>query len=71
MTGADLKRIRQELGLSALAMGRLLGYEGSSATTRATYYNMARSVRPIPSYRAKILELTLAARKDRCKVLGS
>ena len=36
MTGEELKRIRQEFGLSAAEMGKALGYSGPRANVAVT-----------------------------------
>jgi transcriptional regulator with XRE-family HTH domain len=47
MDGQQFKQIRQELGLSASALGRALGYQGSDANVARTIYRL-ESGRQIP-----------------------
>jgi transcriptional regulator with XRE-family HTH domain len=48
MTGQQLKALRQAYGLSASAMGRLLGYNGTSRNIGVHVRRLERNVRPIP-----------------------
>ena len=47
MDGQEFKQIRQKLGLSAAALGRALGYQGSDANVARTIYRL-ESGRQIP-----------------------
>ena len=47
MEGQQFKQIRQNLGLSAAALGRALGYQGSDANIARTIYRL-ESGRQIP-----------------------
>jgi transcriptional regulator with XRE-family HTH domain len=47
MNGHEFKQIRQKLGLSAAALGRALGYQGSDANVARTIYRL-ESGRQIP-----------------------
>lgn len=48
MTGAELKSIREAYGLSASAMGRLLGYRGPKANVAVQVRRLERDARQIP-----------------------
>ena len=43
MTGAELKAIRKELGLSALQLGLAIGYKGNPRTIRNQVRNLERN----------------------------
>lgn len=45
MTPADLKSIRQQLGLSGEAFARMLGYDGTHM--RAVMYALENGIKPI------------------------
>jgi hypothetical protein len=49
MTGAELKSIREAYGLSASAMGHVLGYTGPKANIAVHIRRFERDARPIPS----------------------
>ena len=48
MTGAELKAIREGYGLSASAMGRVLGYSGPKANVAVHIRRLERDARRIP-----------------------
>jgi transcriptional regulator with XRE-family HTH domain len=48
MTGAELKSIREAYGLSASAMGRVLGYAGPKANVAVHIRRLERDARRIP-----------------------
>ena len=57
MTGAELKRIRHRLGLSAIAWGRALGYLGEDATVSVTVRRYESDGRPIPPWIGRLAEM--------------
>jgi len=48
MTGAELRSIREAYGLSASAMGRILGYSGPKANVAVHIRRLERDARRIP-----------------------
>jgi transcriptional regulator with XRE-family HTH domain len=54
MTGEQLKAIRRSYNLSAAAMGRLLGYSGSSRNIGVHVPRLERNVRQIPPSVARL-----------------
>ena len=57
MTGAKLKAIREEFGLSASAMGRALGYSGPKSNVAVHVRRLERGERPIPSDVARLAHM--------------
>lgn len=55
MTGAELRTIRQSLGLSAYALGRALGYQGNRNTVQVAIRLMESDARPIPPWIAHLV----------------
>jgi hypothetical protein len=49
MTGAELRNIREAFGLSASAIGRLLGYSGPKANVAVHVRRLERDARRIPA----------------------
>lgn len=54
MTGAELKAIRKQLGLSTTELGRAFGYEGSDVTASGTIRKYESDARPIPPWLARL-----------------
>lgn len=54
MTGAELKIIRKQLGLSTTELGRAFGYEGSDVTASGTIRKYESENRPIPPWLARL-----------------
>ena len=48
MQGKELKAIRRELGLSAVELGRALGYAGTDNSASVTIRRYEANMRPIP-----------------------
>ena len=48
MQGKELKAIRHELGLSAVELGRALGYAGTDNSASVTIRRYEANLRPIP-----------------------
>jgi hypothetical protein len=57
VTGAELKAIRHRLGLSTIALGRALGYEGSDDTASVTIRRYESDARPIPPWIGRLAEM--------------
>ena len=57
MTGADLKRIRRELGLTVIQLGRALGYQGNDNTVSVQIRNYERGARPIPPWIGRLIQM--------------
>jgi transcriptional regulator with XRE-family HTH domain len=57
MTPAEFKSIRKSLGLSTVAMGRALGYEGEDNTVSVTVRRYESGGRPIPPWIARLAEM--------------
>ena len=54
MTGAELKAIRQSLGLSVISFGRALGYSGNDNTVNVQIRQFEGGTRPIPFWVARL-----------------
>lgn len=54
MTGAELKAIRNRLGLSTTALGRAFGYEGTDVTASGTIRKYESGQRPIPPWLGRL-----------------
>jgi transcriptional regulator with XRE-family HTH domain len=54
MTGAELRNIREAFGLSASAIGRLLGYSGPKANVAVHVRRLERDARRIPASAEKL-----------------
>lgn len=50
MTGAELRAIRQQLGLSLVQMGRALGYAGNRNTLQVSVARYEDDTREIPPW---------------------
>jgi transcriptional regulator with XRE-family HTH domain len=50
MTGAELKAIRQQLGLTLSGFGRALGYKGNKNTLSVQIRRFESGARPIPHW---------------------
>jgi len=48
MTGADLRRIRLEHGLTQEAFGRALGLSGTGQSVQTSLYRYEAGLRPVP-----------------------
>jgi transcriptional regulator with XRE-family HTH domain len=57
MTGAEMKAIRQRLGLSTVQLGRAFGYAGNDNTTSVMIRKYESDGRPIPAYLERLLIL--------------
>ncbi len=55
MTGSEMKSIRAELGLSAVQLGRAVGYTGGDATIAVMISKYEKGSRPIPSHMQRLL----------------
>ena len=55
MTGAEMRAIRDELGLSAVQLGRAFGYEGNDSTIGPLISRFENGSRPIPTYLQRLL----------------
>jgi len=55
MTPAEFKAIRKQLGLSTVAMGRAIGYEGKDNTVSVTIRKYESGGRPIPPWIARLM----------------
>jgi hypothetical protein len=55
VTGAEMRAIRDELGLSAVQLGRAFGYAGGDATVATMISKYEREMRPIPVYLQRLL----------------
>lgn len=54
-TGDDMKRIRHELQLSTLELGRVIGYEGADNTVSVTIRRYESGQRPIPPWLGRLI----------------
>lgn len=57
MTGPELRAIRKQLGLSLVAMGQALGYQGSAKTLNAQVHKYETGERPIPPWIARLASM--------------
>lgn len=57
MTGAEMKFIRHQLGLSTTELGRSLGYAGSDVTASGTIRKYESDARPIPPWIARLIRM--------------
>jgi hypothetical protein len=57
MTGPEMRAIRDELGLSAVQLGRAFGYEGNDQTLGPLISRFETGARPIPTYLVRLLLL--------------
>jgi transcriptional regulator with XRE-family HTH domain len=57
MTPSEFKAIRKSLGLSTIAMGRALGYEGADNSVSVTIRRYEAGTRPIPPTVAVLMEM--------------
>ena len=55
MTGAEMKAIRSELGLSPIQLGRALGFAGGDATAAVMISKYENDARPIPRHVIRLL----------------
>ncbi|WP_332701561.1 helix-turn-helix domain-containing protein [Devosia sp.] len=56
-TGDDMQRIRHQLGLSTLELGRAFGYEGGDDTVRVTIRRYESGQRPIPPWLGRLMTM--------------
>ena len=54
-TGDDMQRIRHQLELSTLELGRVIGYEGADDTVRVTIRRYESGRRPIPPWLGRLI----------------
>jgi len=57
MTGDEMKSIRHQLGLSAVQLGRAMGYTGADNTVSVTVRRYESDMRPIPPWLARLLKM--------------
>lgn len=57
MTGDEMKSIRHRLGLSAVELGRAMGYTGADNTISVTVRRYESEMRPIPPWLGRLLEM--------------
>jgi transcriptional regulator with XRE-family HTH domain len=57
MTGAELKAIRRELGLSTRELGAAFGYRGNENTRAVAIRQYENGDRPIPPWIARLAEM--------------
>lgn len=55
MTGDEMKSIRHRLGLSAVQLGRAMGYTGADNTVSVTVRRYESDMRPIPPWLSRLL----------------
>jgi transcriptional regulator with XRE-family HTH domain len=55
MTGEEMKSIRHRLGLSAVELGRAMGYTGADNTVSVTVRRYESDMRPIPPWLSRLL----------------
>ena len=55
MTGIEMRAIRDELGLSAVQLGRAFGYAGGDATVATMISKYETGMRQIPIYLQRLL----------------
>ena len=55
MTGAEMRSIRDELGLSAVQLGRAVGYGGGAPTIAVMISKYENGAREIPGHLARLL----------------
>ena len=55
MTGDEMKRIRHQLGLSTLELGRVMGYSGADNTVSVTIRRYESGQRPLPPWLGRLL----------------
>lgn len=53
--GDDMKRIRHQLGLSTLELGRVMGYDGADNTVSVTIRRYESGQRPLPPWLGRLL----------------
>lgn len=57
MTGEEMKSIRHRLGLSAVELGRAMGYTGADNTVSVTVRRYESDMRPIPPWLGRLLRM--------------
>ena len=57
VTGEDMKRIRHQLGLSTLELGRIFGYAGAETTVSVTIRRYESGQRPLPPWLGRFMLL--------------
>lgn len=62
MTGPEIRAIRESLGLTQTAWGRMLGLDGNDESVRIMVSMYERGVRPVPRTKALLAEM-IAARE--------
>ena len=55
MTGDKMKEIRRAIGLTALELGRAIGYQGNDNTIEVTVYRYEAGKREIPPWIARLI----------------
>jgi transcriptional regulator with XRE-family HTH domain len=68
MTGSELKKIRQKMGLERLELARLMGYTGSDRNDITRIKQYERDAKQVPLYIARLVWL-LAAHQRRTSIL--
>ena len=57
MSPSEFKSIRQQLGLSTIAMGRAIGYDGTDESVAVNIRRFEAGMRPIPPTVAVLVNL--------------